>query len=61
MSRQNRWLGAKKGRFLLYTALRRGDDFGMVPADLRPPFWAGLASFLSARRVRGKGVGPSRI
>src|SRR6201988_2304906 len=41
-------------------ALRRGSDFGMVPADLRPPFWAGWACFLCAGRIRGDGVGPSR-
>ena len=43
--------------FLQPVALRRGYDFGMVPADLRPPFWAGRACFLSAGRNRGRDVG----
>jgi len=42
-------------------ALRGRDDFGMVRPDLRPPSWAGLASFLCAGRVSGDGVGPSKI
>ena len=47
----------KKGRYLPFMALRRGDDFGMVPADLRPPYWAGPASFLSVRRIKRPGRG----
>jgi hypothetical protein len=46
-------------RYLRFAALRRGSDFGMVPADLRPPFWAGRASILCARSFRGDGVGLS--
>ena len=34
-----------------------GRRFWHGPADLRPPFWAGKASFLCACRVRGDGVG----
>jgi hypothetical protein len=37
-----------------------GMRFWHGPADLRPPFWAGQASFLCARRVRGHGVGPNQ-
>ena len=48
----------KNRRFLPLPALRRGDDFGMVPPNLRPPYWAGWASFLCARRLprRRRGV-----
>ena len=55
--RENWCLEYKKGRVSLSAALRRGNDFGMVPADLRPPSWAGLASFLCARRVKRPGRG----
>ncbi len=34
-----------------------GVRFWHGPADLRPPFWAGQASFLCARRTCGDGVG----
>jgi hypothetical protein len=61
MSRQNRCLPLKKAGFSLSAALRGRVDFGMVRPDLRPSFWAGRASFLSVRRVRGPGVGPSKI
>ena len=37
-----------------------GMRFWHGPADLRPPFWAGQASFLCARRSRGDGVGRSK-
>ncbi|MEH2597250.1 hypothetical protein V1278_004163 [Bradyrhizobium sp. AZCC 1577] len=40
----------KNRRFSPFVTLRRRDDFGMVPPDLRPPFWAGKASFLCVRR-----------
>jgi hypothetical protein len=54
---ENWYLEYKKGRFSPTAALRRGGDFGMVPADLRPPSWAGLASFLYARRIMRPGRG----
>ena len=58
MSRRKLVFGrTKKARFRPTAALRRGSDFGMVPADLRPPSWAGLASFLCACRVSRHGRG----
>lgn len=47
--------------FLQLAALRRGCDFGMVPADFRSPFWGGWACFLYAVRDRGRGVGHFKI
>jgi hypothetical protein len=60
------WLDAfrvipfKNRRFSLTVTLRRMGDFGMVPPDLRPPFWAGKASFLCVRRDSGEGAGVER-
>jgi hypothetical protein len=38
----------KNGRFLPVVALRRGNDFGKVAADLRSPFWGGKTFFNNA-------------
>jgi hypothetical protein len=37
-----------------------GMRFWHGPADLRPPFWAGQASFLCAAASSGHGVGPNQ-
>jgi hypothetical protein len=53
-------LGVLKTPFKAFRSVAPGMRFWHGPADLRPPFWAGQASFLCARRVRGHGVGPNQ-
>ena len=43
--------------FLQPLALRRGCDFGMVPADFRPPFGQGRPAFCAPVATSGRGVG----
>ena len=47
----------RKSTVLALRGVAPGMRFWHGPADLRPPFWAGQASFLCARRSRGDGVG----
>lgn len=51
----NRWLGGQKRAVFALCGVAPGKRFWHGPADLRQPFWAGLASFLSARRPRRPG------
>jgi hypothetical protein len=53
-------LGVLKTPLRAFRSVAPGKRFWHGPADLRPPFWAGQASFLCARRVRGHGVGPNQ-
>jgi len=47
----------RKSTFFAPRGVAPGMRFWHGPADLRPPFWAGKASFLCACRARGEGVG----